>query len=64
MNYRKMSEHPELGYQVGVTLELTERPKCAVDEPCFKIIEALKPSEKPFDISAHSPVQSAGFSGA
>ena len=48
-------ERPELGYQVGVTLELTERPKCAVDEPCLKIIEALKPSERPLDISAHSP---------
>ena len=35
-------ERPELGYQVGVTYELTERPKCAVDEPCLKIIEALK----------------------
>ena len=50
-------ERPELGYQVGVTLELTERPKCAVDEPCLKIIEAPKPSERPLDISAHSPVQ-------
>ena len=27
-------ERPELGYQVGVTYELTERPKCAVDERC------------------------------
>jgi hypothetical protein len=46
---------PELSYQVGVTLENTERPKCAVDEPCLKIIESLEPSERPLDISAHSP---------
>ncbi|KAE9398445.1 Clavaminate synthase-like protein [Gymnopus androsaceus JB14] len=48
-------ERPELSYQVGVTLENTERPKCAVDEPCLKIIERLEPSERPLDISAHSP---------
>jgi len=46
---------PELSYQVGVTLENTERPKCAADEPCLKIIESLEPSERPLDISAHSP---------
>ncbi|KAF8807840.1 Clavaminate synthase-like protein [Phlegmacium glaucopus] len=51
----RKDERPELGYQVGVTLEHTERPKCAVDEPCLKIIESLKPSERPLDISAHSP---------
>lgn len=26
-------ERPELSYQVGATLENTEKPKCAVDEP-------------------------------
>ena len=26
-------------------LELTERPKCAVDKCCLKIIEALKPTD-------------------
>jgi len=51
----KKDERPELSYQVGVTLENTEKPKCAVDEPCLKIIEALDPSERPLDISAHSP---------
>jgi len=51
----KRDERPELSYQVGVTLENTEKPKCAVDEPCLKIIEALDPSERPLDISAHSP---------
>ncbi|KAF9486304.1 Clavaminate synthase-like protein [Pholiota conissans] len=51
----KKDERPELGYQVGVTLENTEKPKCAVDEPCLRVIEALEPSERPLDISAHDP---------
>ncbi|KJA25905.1 hypothetical protein HYPSUDRAFT_37391 [Hypholoma sublateritium FD-334 SS-4] len=51
----KKDERPELGYQIGVTLENTEKPKCAVDEPCLKIIEALEPSERPLDITAHAP---------
>ncbi|KAJ8523302.1 hypothetical protein ONZ45_g193 [Pleurotus djamor] len=51
----KKAERPELSYQVGVTLENTEKPKCAVDEPCLRIIEKLEPSERPLDISAHSP---------
>ncbi|KAF9535668.1 Clavaminate synthase-like protein [Crepidotus variabilis] len=51
----KKDERPELSYQVGVTLENTEKPKCAVDEPCLKIIEKLDPAERPLDISAHSP---------
>lgn len=67
----KMDERPELGYQVsipcilivevlipyqvGVTLENTEKPKCAVDEPCLNIIARLDPSERPLDITAHNP---------
>ncbi|KAL2256735.1 hypothetical protein VTK26DRAFT_1196 [Humicola hyalothermophila] len=51
----KKDERPELGYQVGVTLENTEKPKCAVDEPCLNVIRRLAPSERPLDISAHSP---------
>ncbi|PPQ67139.1 hypothetical protein CVT25_005740 [Psilocybe cyanescens] len=51
----KKDERPELSYQIGVTLENTEKPKCAADEPCLRIIEALEPSERPLDISAHSP---------
>ncbi|KAI0375255.1 Clavaminate synthase-like protein [Pilatotrama ljubarskyi] len=51
----KEDERPELGYQVGVTLENTEKPKCAVDEPCLKVIERLDPAERPLDITAHSP---------
>ncbi|KAL1740960.1 hypothetical protein HDZ31DRAFT_46438 [Schizophyllum fasciatum] len=51
----KKDERPEVGFQVGVTLENTEKPKCAVDEPCLHIIAALDPAERPLDITAHSP---------
>ncbi|KAM6498551.1 hypothetical protein JOM56_006499 [Amanita muscaria] len=51
----KKDERPELSYQVGVTLENTEKPKCAVHEPCLHIIERLDPSERPLDISGHHP---------
>jgi hypothetical protein len=36
----------------GVTLENTEKPKCAVHEPCLDIIQRLEASERPLDISA------------
>ncbi|KAN0133180.1 hypothetical protein V8E53_008904 [Lactarius tabidus] len=48
-------EHPEVGYQVGVTLENTEKPKCAVDEPCLGVIARLEPDQRPLDITAHQP---------
>ncbi|EIW87012.1 Clavaminate synthase-like protein [Coniophora puteana RWD-64-598 SS2] len=51
----KQDERPELGYQVGVTLEHTEKPKCAVDEPCLDIIANLDPAERPLDITGHQP---------
>ncbi|OLN87216.1 hypothetical protein CCHL11_03644 [Colletotrichum chlorophyti] len=51
----KKDERPELSYQIGVTLEDTEKPKCAVDEPCLKVIQRLAPSERPLDISGHEP---------
>jgi isopenicillin N synthase-like dioxygenase len=51
----RKDERPEFAYQIGVTLENTEKPKCAVDEPCLHVIERLAPSERPLDISAHSP---------
>ncbi|KAI1204595.1 Clavaminate synthase-like protein [Annulohypoxylon truncatum] len=51
----KRDERPELGYQVGVTLENTEKPKCAVDEPCLRVIERLAPAERPLDIRGHQP---------
>ncbi|KAJ9144604.1 Flavonol synthase/flavanone 3-hydroxylase [Pleurostoma richardsiae] len=51
----KRDERPELSYQIGVTLENTEKPKCAVDEPCLQVIQRLEPSERPLDITAHDP---------
>ncbi|KAG8678847.1 hypothetical protein FRC08_017437 [Ceratobasidium sp. 394] len=51
----KKDERAEFGYQVGVTLENTEKPKCAVDEPCLRVIERLAPSERPLDVSGHHP---------
>ncbi|KAI0274981.1 Clavaminate synthase-like protein [Gloeopeniophorella convolvens] len=48
-------ERPELGYQVGVTLENTEKPKCAVDEPCLRVISRLEPDQRPLDIMGHHP---------
>ncbi len=48
-------ERPALGFQVGVTLENTEKPKCAVDEPCLDVIQRLAPEERPLDISGHEP---------
>jgi len=51
----KKDERAEFGYQVGVTLENTEKPKCAVDEPCLRVIERLAVSERPLDISGHHP---------
>ena len=36
-------------------MENTEKPKCAVDEPCLEVIAKLNPSERPLDITAHSP---------
>lgn len=51
----RRDERPELGYQIGVTLENTERPKCAVDENCLDVIARLDPDERPVDISAHDP---------
>lgn len=51
----RRDERPELGYQVGVTLEGTERPRCAVDEPCLDVIRRLRPSQRPLDIAGHQP---------
>ncbi|EJD54446.1 Clavaminate synthase-like protein [Auricularia subglabra TFB-10046 SS5] len=51
----KEDERPELGYQVGVTLENTEKPKCAVDESCLNVIAKLDPAERPLDITGHHP---------
>lgn len=44
---------PELSYQVGATLENTERPKCAVDEDCLHVIDLLDEAERPLDVKGH-----------
>lgn len=51
----RRDERPELSYQIGVTLENTEKPKCAVDEPCLDVIARLDPDQRPLDIGAHEP---------
>jgi hypothetical protein len=51
----RRDERPDLGYQVGATLENTEKPKCAVDEPCLDVIRRLAPDQRPLDISGHQP---------
>ncbi|KAK8849815.1 hypothetical protein IAR55_005151 [Kwoniella newhampshirensis] len=49
----KVDERPEVGYQVGVTLENTEKPKCASDEDCRAIIDLLDIDERPVDLNGH-----------
>ncbi|WVF68338.1 hypothetical protein IAT40_003103 [Kwoniella sp. CBS 6097] len=49
----KRDERPEVGFQVGVTLENTEKPKCASDEDCQAIIASLEPDERPVDLGSH-----------
>lgn len=53
----KKDERKEYGYQVGVTLENTEKPKCKADDNCLRIIEKLAPSERPLDILGHGAGQ-------
>ena len=48
--HRRLDERPEVGYQVGVTLENTEKPKCKSDASCLNIIRRLDPSERPLDV--------------
>ena len=54
-------QRPELGYQVGVTLENMEKPRCAAHGPCLDVIARLDPSERPLDISGHQPDPKARF---
>ncbi|KAG9021144.1 hypothetical protein FS837_007535, partial [Tulasnella sp. UAMH 9824] len=49
----KKDERPEFSYQVGVTLENTEKPKCKSDDDCLRIIARLAPSERPLDVTGH-----------
>ena len=49
-HHRRLDERPEVGYQVGVTLENTEKPKCKSDAACLNTIKQLDPSERPLDV--------------
>lgn len=51
----RRDERPALSYQVGATLEHTEKPKCAVDAPCLDVIRRLAPDQRPLDVAAHHP---------
>ncbi|KAG5986264.1 hypothetical protein E4U54_005514 [Claviceps lovelessii] len=51
----RLDERPQLNYQIGVTLENTEKPKCAVDDACLDVIRRLHPTQRPLDISRHQP---------
>ncbi|KAG5919916.1 hypothetical protein E4U42_006383 [Claviceps africana] len=51
----RLDERPQLGYQVGVTLERTEKPRCAVNDACLDVIRRLHPDQRPLDISRHEP---------
>lgn len=44
---------PEVGYQVGVTLENTEKPVCARKTSCLDVIKGLKEEDRPLDIQGH-----------
>lgn len=53
---RKMKDaRPDLGFQVGVTPELTETPRCANDPSCLNIIEKLDNDNKPHPIQGTDP---------
>ncbi|GAA5898572.1 uncharacterized protein JCM6883_003357 [Sporobolomyces salmoneus] len=42
---------PEVHYQVGATLENTEKPKCHSHAACQAIIASLDPQERPLDLA-------------
>ncbi|KAI5479689.1 oxoglutarate iron-dependent oxygenase [Pseudohyphozyma bogoriensis] len=47
----KLDTRPEFHYQVGATLENTEKPKCHSDAHCQAVIKSLDPSERPLDLT-------------
>ncbi|CAI2165421.1 773_t:CDS:10 [Funneliformis geosporum] len=46
---------PDFGYQVGVTPEFTEEPKCNRDVNCQKLISQLPEENRPLPISGPDP---------
>ncbi|KAI8846952.1 hypothetical protein BC829DRAFT_397513 [Chytridium lagenaria] len=47
--------HPELGYQIGATPELTEVPRCGRDDDCLERVKKMAEEEKPFDFNGPDP---------
>ncbi|GAA5835595.1 hypothetical protein JCM5353_000902 [Sporobolomyces roseus] len=47
----KKDLRPEVHYQVGVTMEKTEKPKCHSHDACQAVIAALDPAERPLDLA-------------
>ncbi|KAM0754622.1 Clavaminate synthase-like protein [Meredithblackwellia eburnea MCA 4105] len=46
----KADTRPQFHYQVGATLENTEKPKCHSDAECQNVIASLDPAERPLDL--------------
>lgn len=46
-------ERPEMSYQVGVTLENTEKPVCLRKQSCGEVIQGLREEERPVDLEGH-----------
>jgi isopenicillin N synthase-like dioxygenase len=52
----------QFGYQVGATLENTEKPRCTLDTDCHRLIASLDPAERPLDLDgAHKDPKSRFF---
>ncbi|KAM0788205.1 hypothetical protein ACM66B_001364 [Microbotryomycetes sp. NB124-2] len=48
----KQDLRPQWGYQAGVTLESTEKPKCHSSAACKAVIASLDSEERPLDLEA------------
>ncbi|KAI9095775.1 hypothetical protein DFS34DRAFT_162159 [Phlyctochytrium arcticum] len=46
---------PELGYQVGVTPENTEKPRCGRDEACNELVKLMSPENQPLPYDGTDP---------
>ncbi|KAL8292486.1 hypothetical protein RQP46_001098 [Phenoliferia psychrophenolica] len=52
---------PEVFFQVGSTMENTEKPKCHSDAHCQDVIAALDPAERPLDLEGGKADPKARF---
>ncbi|KAJ3025435.1 hypothetical protein HDV00_012716 [Rhizophlyctis rosea] len=52
---KERDARPELGYQVGVTPENKEVPRCGRDEGCREMVESWPPENKPLDFDGPDP---------